>query len=363
MFTGNQGGDGEHDQVTASESPAIGFRNLGLGEMEGGWCIPAIPPDLFPTEVSPGDEHRRLASFSLYAHKRGIRLPNAEYVDLAHALQAQLTSYYMQKKPSNPLPAGLEAQVSDGILSLSGIPQMNLPLIYLKPVFQELESLQSGLGHFVSDSIGMGHGIGITTYNPERLMSAASYAMFYGAETDDQMLLEVIAHHEIEEGASPEEMLEMLRNEYPLLPSDLIKAMGPLLQDQPRKPMSLASAKRCLACDSLSPKASLVLKKAIKFRELRRKIDKLKLDFFDDFEGGEIGALAFVVWDDPDVAQEIVEHYERDCYESTGTELLYRVKFNLNVQGDWDRAINAYTLLIQAYAVFSELLTPMEQES
>lgn len=359
MFTGNQGGDGEQIQIQSFESPSVGFRDLGLSE-GGGWCMPEIPADLFPSQVRSGDDDRHLASFSLYAHKKGLRLPQGEFVDITTTLQSQLANYYRRFRISDPIPMSLEAAFENGTFTLTGLPEMNIPLICLKTVFEELEAAQPGMGFFVSDSIAFGHAKGLTTYDPDRLMSCGAMCLFYGADTDEEMLMEFTAWND--EHESTESAMEDMRNTYAFLPSDLKLAMGPVLSARPAKLPSVAAAKRLLKRAALSSQATKVLKASIKFRSILGQLGKLKLNFFHDQEGEQIGSLGFVVWDSADIAQEVVNHYEQQAYEGEAEELLFRVRLDIKERPDWDRAIQTYKLWVQAYAAFNDLLSPMEQQ-
>ena len=337
------------------------------------WALPAFSPEV-PLEISQADaQASALAKFMLLAHQRGIKLPVSNFTTTSDAMAAQFAAYALEhtSRLFEKLPLQLTLTVADGQIELAGWAQSNLDIYKLKDPIERLNAALPGLGWYISKSIARGHQMGMATYDPSRAASMVEH-IWFESQTDIEMASEVlgIAEEEVDADA----MERALQERGGVMPSGVLASFGghknllgwSMTDDERADCPSLDESQVKAAVQSLDLRADdrELLMAALEVSELAHcKADKKLAPegwFVHENEGDgqvDIGALAFVVWDNQDLTCELVQHYEEYAMSGEGgSEQLLCLRIELDEPASWKRFIEAYKLLIKRYAAFSKLL-------
>lgn len=338
------------------------------------WALPAFSPAV-PLEVSKRDSAASaLARFMLLAHKKGIQLPTSNFTTTIGALAGQFAGYAktLLKKSSAQLPLNIDICVEDGKIKLGAYAQGYLDTYCLKPVVERLNAARPGLGWFVTETIAQGHRVGLSTYDPSRVISCAEL-LWSGAETDEAMASELL---QIEESDLTADDIEAAADEHFIMPSKLLADFGghknligwsqSPAERQATKALSATRVRASLRELCLQAEDCELLNAALKFHDLTR---NMKADMRAAPEGWfqhqaeqeqyeeEIGALAFIVWDDPGLTHEIVSDYEQYGMNGEGcTTQMVGLLVDLDEPANWGTFIDAYKLYTQRYAAYSQFI-------
>ena len=369
MFKDDRAGCDAADWDACTASAAASIRHLGLTPpMRGGaWVLPTfsaqVPLSIKPTQ---GTQPQMVAQFALAAHKSGFKLGNENFNTIESTLRAQLSDYLARLMPARAfeLPIELRVDVIDDKLEFMGMAQAQLPLIRLKQVVMRLNKLAPGLGGELVKTISSMHQYGLVTYDPCRIEYLSTYFVTEGALTDEEMF-EQRGEYDPDD-VDAEQKLEELRQNYHLIPSTVARAFGGKAGEAARVGMRKMTLRSLLA---LSEKAKGKDKQILlAMHELKKLVAKqgrrFNLDYHDNEDGYYwIGALAFIVWEDIEVPAEIVEHAERNAYESgEAEEVIFRFRASLANKADWPRIIAAIQFYLERYAAFSKLLGLLPRE-
>lgn len=338
------------------------------------WALPALSPAV-PLEVSKRQTGASgLASFMLLAHRMGIHLPTSKFTTTMDAMTRQFAGYATEKLQENQvqLPLVVELNVLDGFIRMAAHAVGSLDCYYLKPVVERLNQKMAGLGWFVASKVAESHRIGLSTYDPGRIVSVAQ--QIWGlADSDEEMAAEM---HQIDVDEVTADQLEGLADECRVLPSAVLNEFGghknligfsqSPVEIQATRPMTARNVRAFMKSMNLSHEDSELMNAVLEFDSL---ISRKKLEAhaapqgWRSFESEqeeyeeEIGALAFVVWDETDLAFEIVSDYEQYAMSGEGcTTQLAGLKVDLEAPETWKVFITAYKLYIARYAAFSKFI-------
>ena len=283
--------------------------------------------------------HQSLAMFSLAAEKVGMALPGGPVTKLEAIVKDQLQGWLdMQigtkaRETLRGQPALLAD--SDGIEFFMKA-SSDLELLRLKPIIDALEANVAGLGWYVVDVIEKSHGRGIGLYSPASMSHHSDY-YFSGAVSDEEFVKEMRAQ-EGEDDPSPEEMdvlIEQARNNFGYLPSSMLDSvdghahlLGWSSPDGIPK-RKLLKSKQVTSLlkktDLPEPLRQCVLDAVALDRIYRTSKGEYSWDHSNDED--PIGAACFIAWNSADMLFELVQHYEKDAFNSgTAIECLCRLK-------------------------------------
>lgn len=367
MFLGTGSGSKEDEPWESPSTTSIGVRNLGL-ELQGGmWALPTFSPALQPSNMAVSNSGKLLAGFALAAHNRGMPLPEKPFTTVLEALTEQFQTYLNSRQLDvELLPMGLRFIVEDHSLHMVGIPVQRLPLIRLKPFIEEINSHHPELGWYLSQTIGMGHCAGLPVYDPVRLASISEYSWFYCTSSDEDMAAEVFEEEITKENRDL--LIAQLHEEYSIYPSIFSSSLGGNAklwssEDPSTSRRFESKVQRAINSGSLSASAAKALCQALEFNRLLKVQASLGVNFNSDLpEGDQIGALAFVVWDETDLMFELINHYEQSAYEGDSYEELIHLTFDLGDQDKWPLIIDAIKAYVDRFVSFSNLLSIMEDK-
>lgn len=369
MFFDPRGGSDEHEPFPTDAASAVGVRNLGLSIHGGMWALPAFAPELQTANLDVSISGKLLAGFSLAAHSRGLPLPKQPFTTLLDALNAQFNSYLRaQTGDTELLPMSLRFVMEDQSLHMIGYPSQNLPVIKLRQVVEEINAVCPGLGWYIPQTIARSHAAALPVYDPCRMRSIAEFMWFSGAESDEEMILELYGEEVTDENRGS--LTEMLHEENAYTPSMWSQSMGgnPELWAS-AKPSTSASFDRKLrmvmGTDTVSETARTALQQARDFNRLLKKQKPFGFDFNKDLpedSGDQIGALAFVVWDDTGLPLELIHHFETSAYEGDAYEETLHCTFDLSDRMQWPHTIDAIKAYVARFVSFSKLLSTLEQK-
>ena len=367
MFFDPRSGSDEHESFPTDATSASGVRNLGLSINGGMWALPTFAPELQTANLDVSISGKLLAGFSLAAHSRGLPLPTQPFTTLLDALNAQFNSYLRaQTGDTELLPMSLKFVIEDQSLHMIGHPSQNLPLIKLRQVVEEINTVCPDLGWYIPQTIAMCHAVGLPVYDPYRMHSLTEYLWHYGAESDEEMVQEIYGE-EITD-VNPDDLLQMLHEEYAYTPSMWSQCMGgdaKLWNGHPpgRSAYFERKLRKAIKSKTLSETSRAALKQALDFNKVLKHQEPLRTKFNQDLpEGDQVGALAFVVWDDTALPLELIHHFETSAYEGDAYEELLHCTFDLSDCSQWPHTIDSIKAYVAMFVSFSKLLSLMEQK-
>lgn len=369
MFFDPSSGSDEHEPCPTDATAAVGVRNLGLSINGGMWALPTFAPELQTDNLDVSISGKLLAGFSLAAHSRGLPLPTQPFTTLLDALNAQFNSYLLaQTGHTDLLPMDLKFVMEDQSLHMVGYPCQNLPLIRLRQVVEEINAVCPGLGWYIPQTIARSHAAALPLYDPYRMRSIAEYMWFTGAETDEEMIQEIYGEEVTDENR--DSLTEMLHEENAYTPSMWSQSMGGNTEIWAASNPSTSASfdrklRKAMGTDTVSETARTALQQARDFNRLLKKQESLRLDFNKDLPedgGDQVGALAFVVWDDTELPFELVQHYESSAYEGDAYEETLHCTFDLSDRTQWPHTIDTIKAYVVRFVSFSKLLSTLEQK-
>lgn len=368
MFFDPRSGSEDLDPFQTDTPATIGVRHLGLNLNGGMWALPAFSPAIQTSNLDVSAGGKLLAGFALAAHSQGLPLPEQPYTTLLDALKAQFTNYLRQVAgDSELLPMSLHLVLEDQTLQMIGSPEQHLPLVKLREVVEEINALHPDLGWYIPETIAMSHGVGMPVYDPCRMSSFAEYMWFGGAQTDEEMAAEVLCEEITEENR--ELLLAQLHEEHAFTPSTWSTSMGGNAKlwhcaVPGRTDYFVRKLRKAIRDERLSEKARTALQHALDLNRLLQRQQPHGFGFNRDLpeEGEQIGALAFVVWDDTELPNELVSHFESSAYECEAHEETLHRNFDLQDREQWPHIIAAFKAYVGQFVAFSKLLRVLEHK-
>lgn len=302
----------------------------------GAWCLPALAGGVPTVLRSCPSLDATLANFCLALDAAGIGLtlpqgasdPRAASPAAQHYLAAQLDGYVQRRfeqagltkaNPGLSLTLSVEDEYDSKQASLAFEHTGHLDVFQVRPVHEALVACDPKLGGLLLQAINSVHRLNVHLYDFQRLMNEASGYLWYGADTDAELL------ETANEGLSEEdEKVEL--DSIVVTPSHLAQAFGPMagareVGRKARSPdggrLTPGKARALVAQMGRAPglvqevaQAALAVIERAHARPVRASPDAL-LDWPEGSDYPDLlSASAFVVWDDPSTAFEVVEHCE-----------------------------------------------------
>lgn len=317
----------------------------------GIFTLPKFDSGVPPVITRSGLRSTLLARFARAAERVGVPLPDGTFESPEKVLAAQWQQMMQRlgitSTHATHLAGHLRIDVDDERLYVWNVAAQNLNAYRAKPVVERLEAAAPGLGWFVYRCIHDGHGHGLSLYDfarssydglPYELQEISTftddaYAVYlfreHGFDLDEDGELTADAESDGEEDFDPpmtSELVEKIRARvggwWPSTILEEVEGHAHLLEMQgvncPRpKTMSLPAVRRWLKLNPEHADAALVSLAAqlqAAFNADSRKV--FESGYAHDLEIKLIGAPAFICWDSMELLFEMVEHMERDCYES-----------------------------------------------
>lgn len=339
--------------IASASGAATGLRFLGMNAPGAGlWCLPEIGPDVPQSLSTDKEDQQRLAQFSLQLHKQGVRLLDQEFTTLKAAIAPQIlnTANLRDLGPQMQLPLhvclGIETEGDARYITLRGCAESNLSVFSLKATVERLNQVQAGLGWYVTDAVQMSHAANLRLYEPSYFGTYAEMLYFYGAESDEEFAAMALEG----EDPTPEDMAQFLEDT-PITRARVVESFGGhahlLVWGEPAKPVKASQ----IQWASLTPQDAKLLKAAQQFIRQAKKVSKLTAPFEERDTGADFGALAIIVWDDPDIGIEIMDAAERDSYEcGEGAEIIFDLRADIDKPETWPALITAYKAQMGLYA-------------
>jgi PRTRC genetic system protein F len=345
----------ESESDTSTE-PCV--RHMGVGAFCGGaWALPSFSEEV-PIQLGQGPlEAQYLARLSLTLHQKGFKLPaDAGFTTFSEIIKNQLISGARARfkrstgSDEQRLPFNVYVVHELDQIHVIGIPEQDLDVYQLSPVFYKLESVKAGLGWYLAHLLGSAITRGLSLYEPTRLGYLASYQWFMGCESNEDLFKEY-------SGEEAEFDIELLREECNVLPSDFIDDYGgnaellyPRGSGKSTSPMiKYGHVRALLRQPGIADETRQIVEAMLRLQHVFRRRQWEKGQSWHSYENGEnqIGALAVVVWEQPNLSLELIEHTEVDAYNSGDCEEeLFRLSVSTADPKAFDKIANA----INAYA-------------
>ncbi len=303
--------------------------NQGLvarGASRGSFLIPAIDPAIPPVLTKDSNRARTLAQLAKASVSVGVPLPAGEFLSIEEVVKAQWTQYLARTYPQDVF-AGVRGEptitVTDDALSVVIGACTRLNVYQLRPVVNQLESDEPGLGWFLQGVLQTASYHGHEQYD----MSRATYILdglhWDLSEFTDQAYAKRLMEdqgEEAPEGDVPPDTMERLRSEYSFWPSEVLDEveghkhlLG--LGEGRQKQLKPSAVRHWLKHHADHPLAGAVRTGL----ELLKACEKDQERLFvwgghpDDLDS--MGALCFVCWDSPHLLLEAISHYEQNQYQ------------------------------------------------
>lgn len=362
-----------------ASSTATPVRDLGLRSCEAGsWTIPKISLEVPPIFELEGVVAKLAAQASITLHRSGLRIPEGPFTTLDAALAAQLVNLPITRSvcPDDQLPLQISARVDScpgqpNRLVIRGQPERGLSVFKLKEDVERMNQELPGLGWRLTAALANCGRYGLQTFEPCYLGWMAESELFYGARNDREFAEEALGGE-----ASDEEVNEFLAESFCTV-TRFVEAFGGHghlvnlgeLSTRPQRVPSKAGIRRA----ELSDKTMKILHAIARFERSGEHARTCLADFVpmpdeeaENFYGEvpiQIGALAFVVWQDIEMIGEMVEHFEQGVYESgNADELLFGYVLDLDKPETWPKFVEGYKALLACYAALCDLLSLLPRE-
>lgn len=341
------------------------------GPPHGGFCLPAIDPEI-PPELDQGVRRRQiLAKFVGFAAKAGVSLPSGAFTSIDQVVQAQWQQHLEQTYPTGTfgrLAGKPEVLVTDTQLAVTITSEHRLNAYRMKPVVEALEKSQPGMGWFLEDVISTASHYGHELYTMGHVSHWLDYTFGYLDELTDEAYARHLLEqegNEVGKDSVPEATIERLRGEYSHWPSDVIEEV-----DGHKHLLGWASPGLVRATPA---QARIWLQKhprhahaktvelALKLMALFKRSDQ---DFVWDGQHDDsetIGAMAFIAWDHPGLLFEAVQHNEEMAYQGgMGVEAYARCQVLLEPEtatAEIRRLAKATVNYMKRWALLEDLLS------
>lgn len=341
MFTDRSSGCEQSNGFHAHSASGSGVQSFRLGAsplLGGSWCIPGISAGV-PSVLKIGETlaPQHMAAFALKADAMGVPLPKGKFASPKHSIEKQWRNFIAATcGSSDPLKLSIDCEVTEASLTVTVSVESYIATIRLKPVIEQLNLAQPGLGWFVYDAVAA-----ITRYPIVRVRDIGDMAQmiwYNGTDTDKALADELRAmDFDPDEPDSGDLSIDELKNRHAFAwPSDLAETvdghawmLGYYSRGHRRtkltRPTSARNVRRfLLRSEAPSELKSIVAHALALSTEMSRK-DGALYDACRPSEGYEedahpIGGACLLVWDDPAAAFEVLEHYEQyelECGNAT----------------------------------------------
>lgn len=306
----------------------------------GAWVIPSISQSV-PTTLTVGESlaQKNAAVLSLDAHAIGVCIPKGKFTDLAKTLKKQFGDHIRREcGEDETLSMCLDLLVSEDRLELVLRADELVKTFALKPVIEALNAEREGLGWYVYETIRRGASDGYPVFDATAFGHFAEMIWFDPGMTDEEFAEHLRSEHGIDKSVKDEDVF----NDYTAAghrPSMLAEAFGGHLwmlnatrwnstkrcvEMAGKRPTILSRKQVGRLLRSLNdPMHRKVVEAAMELEvEVDRKDSSLKTHWKTvgsdilHYEGTPVGASCALVWDDPTVPWELLQHYEE--YELNG---------------------------------------------
>lgn len=374
-------GGGVEQEYAFSPAPSTvtPVRDLGLKSCEAGlWSIPEISSEVPPIFELEGVVAKLAAEASITLHRCGLRIPEGPFTTLDAALAAQLVNLTSTKSvsPDNQLPLHISAHIDSSPgrphrLVIRGQPERGLSLFKLKADVERMNQEMPGLGWRLTAALANCARYGLQTFEPCYLGYIAEFQLFYGASNDRDFAEEALGGP-----ASEEEVNEFLAASFCTVARfvEVFGGHGHLVNlGEPASRPGRVPGKAAIRKADLSDKTVKMLHAISRFERCGERARACLAEFVQEPEENDediyaeapiqIGALAFVVWQDLEMIGEMVEHYEQGVYESgNADELLFAYVLDLDRPETWPKFVEGYKSLLACYAALCDLLSLLPRE-
>jgi PRTRC genetic system protein F len=356
----------------------------------GFWCIPAISDDIPLVLTSTGTvAPLHIAAFALEGHALGVALPRGKFTDPKHSLQRQWEQYIKGEcGPDDPVNLNLQVAVDEDRLRVLVSADPSLNIFRLKPVIERINAIDPKVGWFVYDAVKKASHEGYPIYQISDIADFAQMLWHQDCVTDAELA------QQLRENEGTRDSMKTLRETYTFpWPSDMAKAVdghewmlmrysfsrkAGRMVPTAKKPKSATLAQaEAFAKHSRAP-ADLrkVVTAAIELiDEINRKdsamrtIPRVKpadledssyLD--DDSYINPYGAACMVVWDDPTLMVDALEHWESsEMQDGYATEVHLVLKADVTCEEQYGTVVKQLKDLIRHHACVSRLLKQFPQ--
>lgn len=342
---------GDYQVLEEPASGAItGIRDLGLSASPVGlWSIPEIDSNVPLSLVPDSVDLQILAQFSQQLDAQGVKLACDKFTTLPAAIAQQILNTPQLRKlaPKTRLPLRtcltVETEGEERYIYIRGLADSNLDVYLLKEPVERLNAVQEGIGWYLAEACAQSHSANLRLYEPCFIGAGAEMTYLCGASTDEEF-----AAMNCYQEATDQDLKDFL-NEQHITFTSLAAAFGghPHLLSQGPSPNTPTR----INWDALDSKDAELLKAAKRFISRTKAVSKITAPFSHREECGDFGALGFVVWFDTDLALEVIDAIERDCYESgEGEEVIFELRTPLNDPQTWAGFITSYIAQMALYA-------------
>lgn len=313
-----------------------------------------------------------MAAFALTADAMGVPLPKGKFTDPKNSIEKQWRNYVAATcGATDPLNLSIYCEVKHDRLIVTVSATNRIPIIRLKPMIEKLNEAQPGLGWFVYDVIAA-----ITKYPILRVRDIGDMAQmiwYYGADTDAAVAEEIKANDDSLDEMSLDELKESQQFAWP---SDLVESVSGHAwmlgfhsdgqrRDKRTRPASADGARRFLKRRGAAPELMAIVSDALALSSELGRTDTamcnagLATDDLDEYDESatSIGGACLLVWDDPSLACEVLEHYETSELEGgQATDAHYTFSANPADQVAITGLIQSMKDFVQRHTVVTRML-------
>ena len=314
------------------------------------------------------------AVLGLAAHAVGVALPDDEFTTTESTLSAQLKNYTSsQIKGEDYLCMHVGVRVEQDRLTLHVESGDFINTFAVGPVVDRLNAFSEGLGWFVFDTLHTRSST-VPIYQIPDIADFVEMMWFDPSLTDDQVV-QVAKDEWGEEELTPDGFFERSGG---YRPSDLLKMVDghrwmirpAAFSDKKRtwirskrpKSMSAAAAKKLLRSEVPDDIRNVVKEALDLSAALASKACEIKpMPPGGESEGdseprGSYGASCVLVWDQPDLAWEVLEHYETSEMEGDGDNTHLVLYADPSNETEVRTLVKSFQAIVRRHAAFNNLL-------
>lgn len=300
---------------------------LPAAQSPGTFALPAIDSAI-PLDISDS-AHRStlLARFALAAARCGVPLPKGRYASVEEVISAQWQEYLAEAHPQGlkGLAGAPIISITDDVLEVVIRAQQQLDVYQLKPVVEALERSEAGLGWYVhgvlDNCCAHGHeiyGMGHVAYWLDCFHSEMEE---FTDEAYARSILEQNGEEPLDGEISPE-LMKQLRDDHGMWPSQVLAELnghGHLLgcgwAGIPAPPKSLKSTSaRAWLTGHPKHRHAQVVRLALELERAFKRDERAFTWNMNEDETEPLGASCFLVWDQPGLVMEAINHHEEMLY-------------------------------------------------
>lgn len=329
----------------------------------GAWALPMLHPDIpfVLTDSTVEADEIALAKLAIHAHKLGVPLRAGRYQTTTKSLIRQLQHHLNPDLKETVTPRlGLVIQPEGSGIHVNIDALGLVPVFRLKPLVDELNAYQPGLGLWVLKVANSVRKDVYPIFDFTTVVDAYAYSRGVYELTDESYA------ETLNEQEGTQRTIDELRDEYEeMWPSDLFEVLGghkwvitgiagidsTPLADIPTDAQVSAFAKACT-----DQRLSAILTDFIQLKKVAENrdtplstVDRPICNYTDEPLYDFLGASCFLVWDEVDPISEIVSHHEENLMnggEATETHAVFKVP--TTEPDDLTRVVD----FINAYAAF-----------